>query len=197
MAAQAVSSGVGASGAAAGDTAFDLAVAGPNRCLRRFVGTTAGKDLVVEATWYDGRSTAQPKLKLWLHNNSDSPEAITGPHNTCVPGAPQTVKVSARGEQAWVLIPVHVSDACYDVTVRTDCDASWAQRFTGHLQTAKPSTRDWSAKPRAGHARRAPDREQIAIGLRFERNPVAELLRRRRWPASPAPWSVRPVCRAS
>ena len=60
VAAKATASGTGAMGASAGDTAYDLTVTGPNRFLRRFIGdlATAGKDLVVEASYYDGKSTA-------------------------------------------------------------------------------------------------------------------------------------------
>jgi phospholipase C len=128
-------------GGTAGDTGYDLTVTGPNRFLRRFTGdvTTAGKDLAVEATYYDGRSAAEPKLKLWLQNHGDAPVAFTVTHNNYIPGAPQTVKVAAHSKKAWTVSPLDISRGWYDVTVTADGDAAWSQRFVGHLETGKPS----------------------------------------------------------
>jgi phospholipase C len=141
VAAQATASGNGAVGASAGDTAYDITVTGPNRFLRRFIGNaaTAGKDLVVEPTYYDGNSTAQPKLKLWLHNNGNSSVTFTIKHNNYISDAPQSVKVAAHGKEAWAVSPVHISDGWYDVTVTASSDAAWSQRFIGHLETGAPS----------------------------------------------------------
>jgi phospholipase C len=141
VAAKATASGTGAVGASAGDTAYDLTVTGPNRFLRRFVGdlSTAGKDLVVEAAYYDGKSTARPKLKLWLRNNGDSRVTFTITHNNYISDGPQTVKVAAHGKEAWAVSPLGVSGGWYDVTVTADCDAAWSQRFTGHLETGEAS----------------------------------------------------------
>jgi phospholipase C len=128
-------------GSSAGDTAYDLTVTGPNRFLRRFVGdtATAGKDLVVEASYYEGLSTATPKLKLWLSNNSDKPVTFTVTHNQYGSGAPNTVKVAAHSKEAWAAGALENSHGWYDVTVTADCDTAWSQRFTGHLETGRPS----------------------------------------------------------
>jgi phospholipase C len=137
-----VAAGATASGTGpVGGTAYDLTVTGPNRFLRRFVGdlATPGKDLVVEATYYDGKSTAVPKLKLWLRNNGDSPVAFTVTHNNYIAGSPQLVKVGAHGKEAWAVSPLAVSGGWYDVTVTVDSDAAWSQRFVGHLETGRPS----------------------------------------------------------
>jgi phospholipase C len=151
VATHATASGTGAVGASANDTAYDLTVTGPNRFLRRYIGdlATAGKDLVVEATYYDGKSTeesrhdgtstAEPKLKLWLHNHGASPVAFTITHNNYISGRPRTVKVAAHGKEAWEVSPLQVSGGWYDVTVTANCDAAWSQRFIGHLETGKPS----------------------------------------------------------
>jgi phospholipase C len=141
VAARATASGTGAVGASADDTAYDLTVTGPNRFLRRFIGdlATAGKDLVVEATYYDGKSTAEPKLKLWLYNHGGSPVTFTITHNNYISGTPQTVKVTAQSKEAWAVSPLKVSGGWYDVTVTADCDAAWSQQFIGHLETGEPS----------------------------------------------------------
>ncbi|GAB3879372.1 hypothetical protein GCM10027612_05040 [Microbispora bryophytorum subsp. camponoti] len=141
VAAKSTMSGTGAVGSSADDTAYDITVTGPNRFLRRFVGdvTTAGKDLVVEADYYDGKSTKNPKLKLWLHNNGDTRVTFTITHNNYNSGKPQTVKVNAHGKEAWTVNPVKESDGWYDVTVTADNDEGWSQRFVGHLETGEAS----------------------------------------------------------
>ncbi|MFG1865254.1 phosphocholine-specific phospholipase C [Microbispora bryophytorum] len=141
VAAKSTMSGTGAVGSSADDTAYDITVTGPNRFLRRFVGdvTTSGKDLVVEADYYDGKSTKNPKLKLWLHNNGDTRVTFTITHNNYISGKPQTVKVNAHGKEAWTVNPVKESDGWYDVTVTADNDEGWSQRFVGHLETGEAS----------------------------------------------------------
>ncbi|MEU7883047.1 phosphocholine-specific phospholipase C [Microbispora bryophytorum] len=141
VAAKSTLSGTGAVGSSADDTAYDITVTGPNRFLRRFVGdvTTAGKDLVVEADYYDGKSTKNPKLKLWLRNNGDTRVTFTITHNNYSSGKPQTVKVNAHGKEAWTVNPVKESDGWYDVTVTADNDGGWSQRFVGHLETGEAS----------------------------------------------------------
>ncbi|MEV4299169.1 phosphocholine-specific phospholipase C [Microbispora rosea] len=141
VAAKSTMSGTGAVGSSADDTAYDITVTGPNRFLRRFVGdvATAGKDLVVEADYYDGKSTKNPKLKLWLHNNGDTRVTFTITHNNYISGKPDTVKVNARGKEAWTVNPVKESDGWYDVTVTADIDGGWSQRFVGHLETGEAS----------------------------------------------------------
>ncbi|GGO31034.1 phosphocholine-specific phospholipase C [Microbispora bryophytorum] len=141
VAARSTMSGTGPVGSSADDTAYDITVTGPNRFLRRFVGdvTTAGKDLVVEADYYDGKSTKNPKLKLWLHNNGDTRVTFTITHNNYISGKPQTVKVNAHGKEAWTVNPVKESDGWYDVTVTADNDEGWSQRFVGHLETGEAS----------------------------------------------------------
>ncbi|MER5918021.1 phospholipase C, phosphocholine-specific [Streptomyces sp. NPDC001982] len=141
VAAKDTATGASPVGSSDGDTAYDLTVTGPNRFLRRFIGdvATAGKDLVVEASYYDGKSTALPKLKLWLRNNGDSPVEFTITHNQYISGAPQRVKVAAHSKEAWVVSPLEVSGGWYDVTVTTDRDHAWSQRFTGHLETGQAS----------------------------------------------------------
>jgi phospholipase C len=133
--------GTGPIGSADGDTAYDLTITGPNRFLRRFVGdvATAGKDLVVEASYYDGKSTARPKLKLWLLNNGASPIEFTITHNRYISGAPQKVKVAAHSKEAWAVSPLEISGGWYDVTVTADSDHAWSQQFIGHLETGEAS----------------------------------------------------------
>ncbi|MET8638401.1 phosphocholine-specific phospholipase C [Streptomyces sp. NPDC004680] len=133
--------GVGPVGSSESDTAYDLTVTGPNRFLRRFIGDagTAGKDLVVEASYYDGRSTAHPKLKLALRNNGHKPVTFTITHNRYVSGAPKKVRVASHSSEAWAVDALEISNGWYDVTVTADCDHGWSQRFTGHLETGKAS----------------------------------------------------------
>jgi phospholipase C len=141
VAAKETATGIGPFGSSAGDTAYDLTITGPNRFLRRFIGNvaTAGKDLLVEASYYDGNSTARPKLKLWLSNNRNSPVEFTITHNHYISGAPQKVKVAPHSKEAWAVSPLGISGGWYDVTVTADCDDAWSQQFIGHLETGEAS----------------------------------------------------------
>jgi phospholipase C len=133
--------GTGPIGSGSGDTKYDLTVTGPNRFVRRFIGdtATAGKDLVVEAVYYDG-SSPRPKLKLWLRNKSHSAVEFTVTHNHYISATPEKVRVAARGREAWTVSPLKVSGGWYDVTVTADADTAWSQRFIGHLETGEAST---------------------------------------------------------
>ncbi|MFD2081595.1 phospholipase C [Actinopolymorpha cephalotaxi] len=141
VAAHATVSGTGAVGSSAGDTKYDITVTGANRFLRRFIGdvATAGKNLLVETTYYDGTATATPKLKLWLTNNTGSPVTFTITPNHYLTGGPRTVEVSPHSREAWAVNPTQVSDGWYDVTVTADSDDQWAQRLVGHLEQGTPS----------------------------------------------------------
>ncbi|WP_433062580.1 phosphocholine-specific phospholipase C [Dactylosporangium sp. CS-033363] len=139
--ARATLNGTGPVGAANGDTVYDLTVTGPNRFLRRFTGdlAKAGKDLAVEASYYDGRFSGEPKLHLELRNRTKRPVTFTVTHNNYVKGRPQTVRVSAHGSGTWSINPCDATHGWYDLTVTADCDASWSQRLVGHLETGRPS----------------------------------------------------------
>jgi phospholipase C len=141
VAAKGTATGSGPIGSSDGATAYDLTITGPNRFLRRFVGdvASAGKDLVVEASYYDGKSTARPKLKLWLRNDGDSPVVFTITHNRYISGVPQKVKVAAHSKEAWAVSPLEVSGGWYDVTVTADSDDAWSQQFIGHLEAGEAS----------------------------------------------------------
>jgi phospholipase C len=122
-------------------TAYDLTVVGPNRFLRRFIGdtATAGRDLRVEASYYEGHSHSEPKLHLTLANDGHAPVAFTITHHQYVHGHPQTVKVAGRSSTTWTVDALSLSHGWYDLTVTAGSDHAWSQRFTGHLETGKPS----------------------------------------------------------
>jgi phospholipase C len=133
--------GAGAVGASAGDTAYDITVVGPNRFLRRYIGDAAGAgaNVSVTADFYDGNSSARPKLKLWLENNGVMSVAFTVTSNHYATLSPQEVDVDHGGKEAWVFDALSNSDGWYDVTVTVNSDASWSQRLVGHLETGETS----------------------------------------------------------
>jgi phospholipase C len=137
-------SGTGAVGASAEDTAYDITVVGPNRFLRRYIGDAASANARVEAVYYDSAdhghvSNGQPKLKLWLHNDSSAKVSFKVTFNNYSSQRPQTVAVAAQGKEAWVLDSCSDADGWYDVTVTVSSDSSFSQRLTGHLETGRPS----------------------------------------------------------
>ncbi|WP_433382656.1 phosphocholine-specific phospholipase C [Actinoplanes sp. CA-142083] len=122
-------------------TAYDLTVAGPNRFLRRFTGDLAapGKDLHVTTSYYEGRPTAEPTLRLTLQNRSATPVTFTITHNHYIASRPLTVRVAAHSSRTWATDPVKLSHGWYDVTVTAGHDPAWSQRLIGHLETGRPS----------------------------------------------------------
>ncbi|MEU8948399.1 phosphocholine-specific phospholipase C [Streptomyces sp. NPDC048489] len=141
VAAKHTATGTGPVGAGASDTAYDLTVTGPNRFLRRFAGDTAaaGKDLVVEAAYYEGKADGHPKLRLTLRNNGKKAVTFTVRHNHYISGAPHRAHIAPHRKETWTVDAVKLGGGWYDVTVTVDSDSSWSQRFTGHLETGKPS----------------------------------------------------------
>jgi phospholipase C len=133
--------GSGPIGSGPGDTKYDLTITGPNRFLRRFIGDTAkaGKNLVVETVYYDGASSARPKLQLWLRNNGDSAVEFTITHNHYISAAPHKVRVAPHSKEVWAVSPLELSGGWYDVTITADCDAAWSQQLIGHLETGEAS----------------------------------------------------------
>ena len=91
------------------------------------------------ASYYDGRSTAEPVLRLTLHNHGSSPVAFTVTHNHYAVGRPATVKVAAHSTKSWTIDPLKLSGGWYDVTVTAGSDDTWSQRFSGHLETGRAS----------------------------------------------------------
>jgi len=139
--------GTGPVGATHGDTAYDVTVVGPNRFLRRYIGSTetAGADAWVEASYYDSDkhghvSNGQPKLKLWLSNDGDKSVTFTITYNNyAAHSRHETVKVHGNGKETWVLDACGDSDGWYDLTVTLSSDSGWSQRLTGHLETGRAS----------------------------------------------------------
>jgi len=144
--------GTGAVGASPGDTSYDITVVGPNRFLRRYVGNTKGigANVWIVATYYEADqhgqhgqhghgSNAQPKLKLWLHNDTGKGVTFTIAFNNYSARSRETVRVAAGHKEAWDLDACGNSDGWYDLTITLSGDSGWSQRLTGHLETGRAS----------------------------------------------------------
>jgi len=144
--------GTGMVGASPGDTSYDITVVGPNRFLRRYTGDTegAGADVWVKATYYEDDHHGherderhdrddQPKLELLLSNDGKRNVTFTITFNNYSSRAAQTVRVSARDKETWLLDACGNSDGWYDLTITLSNDSSWSQRLTGHLETGRAS----------------------------------------------------------
>jgi phospholipase C len=128
-------------GAAAGDTRYDITVAGPNRFLRRFTGDTAaaGAHLSVRAEYVEGAFGAGPQLRLALTNLSHHEVTFTVTANAYSPDRPRTCRVPASGSATCRADPIGRAGGWYDLTVTASSDAAWSQRFVGHLENGGPS----------------------------------------------------------
>jgi phospholipase C len=134
--------GTAPAGAAAGDTAYDITVIGPNRFLRRFTGDTAaaGAHLSVRAEYTEGALGAGPRLRLTLANLSHQEVAFTVMANAYAPDRPQTYRVPASRSATHSADPISTASGWYDLTVTASSDPAWSQRFAGHLENGGPST---------------------------------------------------------
>lgn len=127
-------------GASAGDTAYDITVTGPNRFLRRFTGDTAaaGAKLSVTAEFSeDGAS--EPRLLLQLVNDSAGTVTFTVTTNAYGKDRPARYRVGAHRAAGHSADPLRTAGGWYDLTVTASSDASWTQRFVGHLENGQPS----------------------------------------------------------
>ncbi|HEX4657701.1 MAG TPA: phospholipase C, phosphocholine-specific [Streptosporangiaceae bacterium] len=122
-------------GAGSGDGKYDITVVGPNRFLRRFTGdvNAPGVTAQVEATYADG-SGRGPRLVLQLTNRGTEDITFTIAPNNYSGDRARTFRVPAHGRAAQVVDPLEDSHGWYDLSVTVSGDASWSQRYTGHLE---------------------------------------------------------------
>jgi phospholipase C len=119
---------------------YDITVVGPNRFLRRFSGdiTAPGAAARVTADYYAEGWGTPPTLTLTLANTGGcNLTFIVTPNHYCANPAKYHVGAGQRG--VYRLDPLTTAAGWYDLTVTIDDDNSWAQRFTGHLETGQPS----------------------------------------------------------
>jgi phospholipase C len=126
---------------AVGGPAYDVTVVSANRFLRRFTGnaTTAGAHLKVVSSFYENRFGDKPALLLDLVNGSHSTVTFTVKHNHYNNERAQAIRVHAGETWRHECDVVSTSHGWYDVTVAADIDASWSQRFIGHIETGEHS----------------------------------------------------------
>ncbi|MFI9786142.1 phosphocholine-specific phospholipase C [Kitasatospora sp. NPDC051984] len=124
-----------------GSGKYDLTVIGPNRFLRRFTGdtTAAGKNAAVTATYAPAPDTG--KLAVWfkLANTGTAPVTFTITSTNYRTDGPWTYQVAAGATTSDWFNAAAYTNGWYDFTVTVSGDASWSQRFTGHLETGTPS----------------------------------------------------------
>jgi phospholipase C len=125
--------------AAGAGPAYDITVTGPNRFLRRFTGnrSKAGANVTVAAGYF--HQGFRPKFTLNLVNGSASAVNFTVTTNNYGTAAPVSYHVPAGQTKQHNIDPITNFNGWYDLTVTIDTDASWSQRFTGHLENGKPS----------------------------------------------------------
>jgi len=128
-------------GAASGDTSYDITVTGPNRFLRRFIGDTAkaGEKLSVRTEYFEGGFGPRPRLLLTLVNDGDSGVTFTVTTNAYRKDRPRTYRVPPGRTAVDSADPLLTSGGWYDLTVTASSDASWSQRFVGHLENGEAS----------------------------------------------------------
>jgi phospholipase C len=135
------SAGAAPVGAAAGDTAYDITVTGPNRFLRRFTGDTAaaGAQLPVCAEYIETGFGDGPRLRLTLTNMGPHEVTFAVTANAYSKDRPRTYRVPRHRSAVYSLDPLHSWGGWYDLTVTASSDASWSQRFVGHLENGEVS----------------------------------------------------------
>jgi phospholipase C len=127
---------------AVGGPAYDVTVVSANRFLRRFTGNTAGAGagLKVTTSFYANGFGDKPALLLDLVNDSHSDVTFTVKNNYYNYGQrPESIRVPAGQRFRHGQDVVSTAHGWYDVTVTTDSDSSWSQRFVGHVETGEHS----------------------------------------------------------
>ena len=128
-------------GASPGDTRYDITVTGPNRFLRRFTGDTAaaGARLSARVEYIEMGFADGPRLRLTLTNLGQAEVTFTVTANAYSQAEPRTYTVHRPRYAVYNADPLHGSGGWYDLTVTASTDASWSQRFVGHLENGQPS----------------------------------------------------------
>jgi len=124
--------------AAAGETAFDLAVYGPNGFFRSFQGSLADRNranLVVETVYEPARNA----IVLEIRNAG---ARIEGLHIEDAYARDRSEHHLAPGERLTRRIPLERSFGWYDFTLRADSDPAFRQQIAGHLETGDDSASD-------------------------------------------------------
>jgi phospholipase C len=124
-----------------GNGPYDLSLVGPNRFLRRFRGdaTKPGKALTVTASYAAAPDTGKLAVFFELRNASTSAVTFTITANNYRGDGPWTYSVPAGGSVSDYFNAVQYSQGWYDLTVTASSDATWSQRFVGHLETGQAS----------------------------------------------------------
>jgi phospholipase C len=128
-------------GAGYGGGLYDLSVIGPNRFLRRFTGdaTEAGKDLTVTPSYANAPDTGQLALWFKLANSGTAAVTFTLISASYRTDGPWLYTVQPGGSTSDFFNAAAYSHGWYDFTVTASSDATWSQRFTGHLETGLAS----------------------------------------------------------
>ncbi len=124
--------------------AYDITVTGPNRFLRRFTGdlSSPGATATVTAAYHahgEGVAGLQPQLTLTFTNAGSSAVTFTVTPNHYSSRGPVSYHVPAGRAREHTIDPLTGFGGWYDLTVTIDSDATWSQRFTGHIETGEPS----------------------------------------------------------
>ncbi|MEU4393782.1 phosphocholine-specific phospholipase C [Kribbella sp. NPDC023855] len=128
-------------GASFGNGKYDLTVIGPNRFTRRFKGNTStptGRDARVK-TYFAPHTDP---IALWFRLSNDNPTAtvtFTIRSNNYRTGT-WTHAVAPLTSTDDYFNQLTYANGWYDFTITTNNDPNWSQRFTGHLETGRPST---------------------------------------------------------
>jgi phospholipase C len=120
---------------------YDLSVVGANRFLRRFTGdaTKAGKDLTVTASYANAPDTGQLAVWFKLANSGTSRVTFTITSDGYRTDGPWLYAVQPGASTSDYFNAVAYSSGWYDFTITASSDASWSQRFTGHLEYGRAS----------------------------------------------------------
>ncbi len=124
-----------------GNGQYDLSVTGPNRFLRRFKGdaTKPGKLAAVTASYAVEPGTGKLALYFAMANTGTSAVTFTITSNNYRTDGPWKYTVPAGGSTSDFFNAVAYQNGWYDFTVTVDSDATWSQRFSGHLESGNPS----------------------------------------------------------
>jgi phospholipase C len=124
-----------------GDGSYDLTIVGPNRFLRHFTGDVhaAGRHVAVEASYHRHGSGARPRLVLELANAGSKPVSFTVTALNYSDDRPRTYHVPAHGRVQHRVDPHASAHGWYDLSLTLRGDASWSQRYTGHVENGENS----------------------------------------------------------
>nr|WP_248289178.1 phospholipase domain-containing protein [Streptomyces albireticuli] len=126
-----------------GSGKYDFTVIGPNRFLRSFTGDASkvaqGKHVSVKFT-FEIHSSSGKLAVIFNMKNHGTQNVVFRIKSNQYRTWDKTYSVAVASQETEFFNAVSYNAGWYDFTITVDNDATWSERFTGHIEYGQSST---------------------------------------------------------